>query len=73
MTEFIISLLHSFAVLSLCILMWTSIIRDLAQIRAAQKIECESIARLAKLLDEERKDEQIQVTLKPTTFDKTLF
>lgn len=37
--------------------MWLSIIRDLAQIRAAQKIECESIARLAKFLDEDRKDE----------------
>lgn len=37
--------------------MWLSIIRDLAQIRAAQKIECESIARLAKLLDEDKKDE----------------
>lgn len=37
--------------------MWLSILRDLAQIRAAQKIECESIARLAKLLDEDRKDE----------------
>lgn len=36
--------------------MWTSIMRDLAQIRAAQKIECESIARLAKFLDEDRKD-----------------
>lgn len=57
MTEFIISLLHSFAVLSLCILMWTSIMRDLAQIRAAQKIECESLVRLAKLLDGDRKDE----------------
>lgn len=43
MTEFIIFLLHSFAVLSLCILMWTSIIKDLAQIRAVQKIEVESI------------------------------
>ena len=37
--------------------MWLSILRDLAQIRAAQKIECESIARLAKLLDEDKKDE----------------
>ena len=37
--------------------MWLSILKDLAQIRAAQKIECESIARLAKLLDEGRKDE----------------
>lgn len=37
--------------------MWISVIRDLAQIRAAQKIECESIARLAKLLDEDREDE----------------
>lgn len=41
------------------IYMWISIIRDLAQIRAAQKIECESIARLAKILDEDRKDEHI--------------
>ena len=39
------------------IYMWISILRDLAQIRAAQKIECESIARLAKFFYEERKDE----------------
>ena len=38
--------------------MWLSILRDLAQIRAAQKIECESIARLAKLLDEDKKDDE---------------
>ena len=38
--------------------MWISILRDLAQIRAAQKIECESIARLAKLLDEDKKDQE---------------
>ncbi len=57
MTDFIISLLHSFTLLSICILMWTSIMRDLAQIRAAQKIECESIARLAKILGEDKKDE----------------
>ena len=37
--------------------MWISILRDLAQIRAVQKIECESIARLAKFLDEDKKDE----------------
>lgn len=37
--------------------MWISIIRDLAQIRTAQKIECESIARLAKFLEEYRKDD----------------
>lgn len=37
--------------------MWISIMRDLSQIRAAQKIECESISRLAKLLDEDRKDD----------------
>lgn len=39
--------------------MWLSILRDLAQIRAAQKIECESIARLAKLLDEDRKQDEV--------------
>lgn len=55
MSDFIISLLESFAYLSICILLWTSIIRDLAQIRAAQKIEIEAIARLAKILDEDKK------------------
>lgn len=57
MTEFIIFLLHSFAVLSLCILMWTSIIKDLAQIRAAQKFEIESMLRMIKYLNEDKKDE----------------
>lgn len=52
MTDFIISLLHSFTLLSICILMWTSIIKDLAQIRAAQKIEIESMLRVEKYLDE---------------------
>lgn len=56
MIEFIFSLLHFFAVLSWCVLLWTSIMRDLAQIRAAQKIECESIARLEKFFDEDGKD-----------------
>ena len=38
--------------------MWTSIIRDLAQIRAAQKIEIESMLRIEKYLDEkDKKDE----------------
>lgn len=38
--------------------MWTSIIRDLAQIRAAQKIEIESMMRMVKYLDEkDKKDE----------------
>lgn len=58
MTDFIISLLHSFTLLSICILMWTSIINDLAQIRAAQKIEIESLLRIEKYLDEkDKKDE----------------
>ena len=37
------------------IYMWTSIIRDLAQIRAAQKIEIESMLRMEKYLDEKDK------------------
>lgn len=38
--------------------MWISIIRDLAQIRAAQKIEIESMLRVEKYLDEkDKKDE----------------
>lgn len=58
MTDFIISLLHSFALLGICILMWTSIIKDLAQIRATQKIEIESMLRIEKYLDEkDKKDE----------------
>ncbi len=58
MSNFIIFLLHSFALLSICILMWTSIIKDLAQIRATQKIEIESMLRIEKYLDEkDKKDE----------------
>lgn len=59
MSDFIIFLLQSFALLSICILMWTSIIKDLAQIRAAQKIEIESLLRMEKYLDEkDKKDDQ---------------
>lgn len=58
MTDFIIFLLHSFTLLSICILMWTSIMRDLAQIRAVQKIEIESMLRIEKYIDEkDKKDE----------------
>lgn len=51
------ALSYIFSVMGItCLLfMWTSIIRDLAQIRAAQKIECESLARLAKILGEDKK------------------
>lgn len=39
--------------------MWTSIIRDLAHIRAAQKIEIESLLRMEKYLNEkDKKDDQ---------------
>lgn len=39
--------------------MWVCIIRDLAQIRAAQKIEIESMLRIEKYLDEkDKKDEK---------------
>lgn len=55
MSNFIIFLLLSFALLSICILMWTSIIKDLAQIRAMQKIEIESLLRIEKYLDEKDK------------------
>ena len=54
MTE-VLSYIYLFVGLSCLLYMWTTIIRDLAQIRAAQKIECESIARLAKILDEDKK------------------
>lgn len=47
----IIPSLIIFVLLSVAIYMWTSIARDLAQIRAAQKIEIETTLRLAKLLD----------------------
>ena len=53
----IINYVFFILILTTIVYMWLSILRDLAQIRAAQKIECESIARLAKLLDEDRKDE----------------
>lgn len=53
----IIPSLQILVILSLAAYMWSAIIRDLAQIRAAQKIEVEAIVRLAKLLDEDKKDE----------------
>lgn len=53
----VLSYIYLFFGLTGLLYMWTSIIRDLAQIRTTQKIECESIARLANLLDEDRKDE----------------
>lgn len=53
----VLSYIYLFFGLTGLLYMWTSIIRDLAQIRAAQKIECESICRLEKLLEKDRKDE----------------
>ena len=52
-----LEILSSFVFVSIAIYAWTHIIQDLAQIRAAQKIEIEAIARLAKLLDEDKKDD----------------
>lgn len=57
MNNFLLMFLQHFVLVSICVLAWTSIIRDLAQIRAAQKIEIETIARLAKLLNVEMEDE----------------
>lgn len=54
---YILEWLYSVLAISAILFLWTSIIRDLAQIRAAQKIEIEVIANLEKLLNEERKDE----------------
>lgn len=44
---------------AVAVYMWTSIIRDLAQIRAAQKIEIESMLRMAKYLDEKDKKDEV--------------
>lgn len=44
---------------TVAVYMWTSIIRDLAQIRAAQKIEIESMLRMAKYLDEKDKKDEV--------------
>lgn len=57
MNHVIIPSLFVFILISLILCMYISIIKDLAQIRAVQKIEVESIVRLAKLLYEDKKDE----------------
>lgn len=44
-------------ILSLILCMYISIIKDLAQIRAAQKFEIESMLRMMKYLNEDKKDE----------------
>ncbi len=57
MNHVIIPSLFVFILISLILCMYISIIKDLAQIRAAQKFEIESMLRMMKYLNEDKKDE----------------